>query len=105
MHVTEDVTATLRAEAHGHEPIFCLEGHCIDRPATGQNGKGYKEDVSYTLNATDRHAVYDARGNGDGQTCPTITGDHENRITDYTAICCIKDDITPKISKGGYNSP
>nr|DAL59060.1 MAG TPA_asm: Cytosine specific methyltransferase [Caudoviricetes sp.] len=30
--------------------------------------------------------VYDARGNGDGRTCPTITGDHENRITDYTAI-------------------
>lgn len=30
--------------------------------------------------------VYDARGNGDGRTCQTITGDHENRITDYTAI-------------------
>lgn len=30
--------------------------------------------------------VYDARGNGDGRTCPTITGDHKNRITDYTAI-------------------
>lgn len=30
--------------------------------------------------------VYDARGNGDGRTCPTITGDHENGITDYTAI-------------------
>lgn len=30
--------------------------------------------------------VYDARGNGDGRTCPTITGDHENRITDYTTI-------------------
>lgn len=30
--------------------------------------------------------VYDARENGDGRTCPTITGDHENRITDYTAI-------------------
>lgn len=30
--------------------------------------------------------VYDARGNGNGKTCPTITGDHKNRITDYTAI-------------------
>lgn len=29
--------------------------------------------------------VYDARGNGDGKIVPTITGDHENRITDYTA--------------------
>lgn len=30
--------------------------------------------------------VYDARGNGGGKIVPTITGDHENRITDYTAI-------------------
>ena len=30
--------------------------------------------------------VYDARGNGDGKIVPTITGDHENSITDYTAI-------------------
>ena len=31
--------------------------------------------------------VYDARGNGNGQIIPTITGDHNNRVTDYTAIC------------------
>lgn len=30
--------------------------------------------------------AFDARGNGDGQIVPTITGDHESRITDYTAI-------------------
>lgn len=35
---------------------------------------------------TSEKVVYDARGNGDGRTCQTITGDHENRITDYTAI-------------------
>ena len=29
---------------------------------------------------------YDARGNGDGDKASTITGDHENRITDYTSI-------------------
>lgn len=33
-----------------------------------------------------RCRVFDARGNGDGKIVPTITGDHENRITDYTAI-------------------
>lgn len=32
---------------------------------------------------------YDARGNGDGAYCPTLTGDHENRVTDYTAVCCM----------------
>ena len=31
--------------------------------------------------------VFDARGNGDGKTIPTITGDHQNRVTDYTAVC------------------
>lgn len=29
--------------------------------------------------------VYDARGNGNGKVVPTITGDHESGITDYTA--------------------
>lgn len=29
---------------------------------------------------------YDARGNGAGTCCPTLTGDHENRVTDYTAV-------------------
>lgn len=30
--------------------------------------------------------IYDCRGNGDGKTAPTITGDHKNRVTDYTSI-------------------
>lgn len=51
MDVSYDVTGTLRAQEHGHQPI-----------------------------------VFDARSNGDGKIVPTITGDHENRITDYTAI-------------------
>jgi DNA (cytosine-5)-methyltransferase 1 len=29
---------------------------------------------------------YNTRGNGDGETACTITGDHQNRITDYTAV-------------------
>lgn len=31
--------------------------------------------------------VYDARGNGNGKIVPTLTGDHQNRVTDYTALC------------------
>ena len=31
--------------------------------------------------------VYDCRGNGDGSVVPNLTGDHQNRVTDYTAIC------------------
>lgn len=33
--------------------------------------------------------IFDARGNGNGRVCPTLTGDHESRITDYTAIVCM----------------
>ena len=32
--------------------------------------------------------TYDGRGNGDGETVSTLTGDHENRITDYTSVVC-----------------
>lgn len=44
-----------------------------------------KENGGYSLNYQNP-VVYDARGNGDGQIVPTITGDHENRDTDYTAL-------------------
>lgn len=29
---------------------------------------------------------YDARDNGDGKTTPTLTGDHQNRVTDYITL-------------------
>lgn len=34
----------------------------------------------------DAAEVYDARGNGDGETASTLSGDHESRVTDYTSI-------------------
>ena len=49
-----------------------------------------KEERDRTLTATTlseyKVLVYDARGNGGGRVCPTITGNHQNRVTDYTAI-------------------
>lgn len=54
-------------------------GICPTLPASMGMGGGYVPMI------TDRK-VFDARGNGDGKIVPTITGDHENRITDYTAI-------------------
>ena len=47
---------------------------------------GSSQASPYGCDRTGERVVYDARGNGNGRTCPTITGDHENRITDYTAI-------------------
>lgn len=65
---------------------YSIEGNTVDRESN-KNGKGFSEDVSPTLNVQDKHAVcYDARGNGDGKTVCTITGDHCDRITDYTPL-------------------
>lgn len=36
--------------------------------------------------------IFDARGNGEGGVSPTIAGDHQNRITDYTAVVVEKND-------------
>lgn len=81
---------TLRAEAHGNVPcVIAFEPGA----ATRVGGHVYK-DVAGTLRAipgdNQQVVVYDARGNGDGETCPTITGDHNNRVTDYTALCIEK---------------
>lgn len=87
------VARTLTAEADASP--------CIDR---GQNfvclqntGYGWwnQGDIAETLrtpaggDSTKANLVvecYDARGNGDGIHCPTLTGDHENRVTDYKAL-------------------
>ena len=98
MSVSYNMTGTLRAAEHGHQPIvfesnaqpIVLEsnqihatitqtGICPTLPASMGLGGGYVPMVT-------ERKIFDARGNGDGRTCPTITGDHENRITDYTAI-------------------
>lgn len=55
---TDGKSPTLRAEAHGNAP--------------------------YVINK--KALVYDTRGNGAGETVPTITGDHNNRVTDYTCL-------------------
>ena len=57
----------------------------------GGKGALVQTELSATLSTLQdqtlfQSVVYDARGNGDGKIVPTITGDHENRTTDYTAI-------------------
>lgn len=84
--------------------VFCIAGNVIDRSDTaGANGTGVKEDVSYTLNTVDRPAVvYDARGNGDGSIVPTITEDHNSRITDYTAVTLVNQDVAGSLLARDY---
>lgn len=53
---------------------------------TWKTASGRSQTSHSGCDRTSEKVIYDARENGDGRTCPTITGDHENRITDYTAI-------------------
>lgn len=56
-NITEDVTPTLTC-THGGEPAVCLQGSMIGRKdANGPQGDGVSEDVSFTLNTVDKHAV------------------------------------------------
>ena len=93
MDVSYDVVGTLRANAKGHDPIV-LDALPFDTTqlTSPQNGSNpHWGDPCHPL-AASAHTpsvvvkVFDERGNGDGQIAPTITGDHESRITDYTAI-------------------
>jgi len=84
----------------GWRESVCYTLNTIDRPAicfkAGQGARarslGESATVSPTLGSEPGSnsipaVCYDARGNGDGIHSPTLTGDHENRITDYTTIC------------------
>lgn len=54
--VQEDKSGTLGTG--NDQTIFCLQGNGIDRADTAEcNGKGWREDTSYTLNTIDRPAV------------------------------------------------
>lgn len=88
------VARTLTAEA---DASFCIDRGqnvvCVQNTGRGWWNQG---DIAETLrtptggDSTKANLVvmcYDARGNGDGTHCPTLTGDHENRVTDYTALC------------------
>lgn len=66
------------------EPVYCIQGNCIDRADTaGCNGKGWREDVSYTLTAMDRPAV--------------AYGLHENQRNEMRML----EEKSPCLSTGG----
>lgn len=85
------ITANQNPSGRGTAMVFGFQPQ-----AGGNTGCAIMEDSAPCLGTTQKPAVYDARGNGDGETAPTLTGDHQNRITDYTAICCGTD--SPEIA-------
>ena len=91
----ESITRLVQNCASGNDPVVGNERAYTLKIRSGCSGGGkgalVQTEKSATLSTLQdqtlfQPVVYDARGNGDGKIVPTITGDHENRITDYTAI-------------------
>lgn len=53
MSVTLDMTATLRAQEHGHQPIVCLEAGGVLAMNEREMSMMISENVANTLTATD----------------------------------------------------
>lgn len=100
---TIDRADTAGANGTGVKEDVCYTLNTIDRPAVAFaldcRNMTANEELSATLQAKGNGGqslnyinpvaeplIYDARGNGDGMTSPTMTGDHNSRITDYTSV-------------------
>lgn len=88
---TDGVCTTLPAAmgmGGGYTPMVCA-GFKVGNSAQAR-GVGYADEQAPTLGGecggNKAAVVYDARGNGDGVTVPTIVGDHNGKISDYTSI-------------------
>jgi DNA (cytosine-5)-methyltransferase 1 len=95
-HVYENIAGTIRANAGDSVQAVAYTAAFMGGQGAKSRSIAYSEKVSPTLRSeaggnTVPMLVYDARGNGDGATVCTVTGDHNNRVTDYTALA-----VTPK---------
>lgn len=117
-----DRADTAGANGIGVKEDVCYTLNTIDRPAVAFaldcRNMTANEELSATLQAKDNGGqslnyinpvaeplIYDARGNGDGITSPTMTGDHNSRVTDYTAITLQGDTVAGALLARDYKGP
>lgn len=119
---TIDRADTTGANGAGVKEDVCYTLNTIDRPAVAFaldcRNMTANEELSATLQAKGNGGqslnyinpvaeplIYDARGNGDGITSPTMTGDHNSRVTDYTAITLQSDTVAGALLARDYKDP
>lgn len=119
---TIDRADTAGANGTGVKEDVCYTLNTIDRPAVAFaldcRNMTVNEELSATLQAQDNGGqslnyinpvaeplIYDARGNGDGITSPTMTGDHNSRVTDYTSIVLQSDAVAGALPASDYKNP
>ena len=71
------------------QETLCISGNTIDRqPQNGGNGLGCQPDISYTLTATDHHAVF-SRQRSDGRREDAVTAARSaGQCRDATDVAC-----------------
>lgn len=88
MTANAELSAILQAKSNGGQSLNYINPVCY--AATTEPNMVICDDCSPAIRSRDYKdpniVCYDARGNGDGMTSPTITGDHNSRITDYTSV-------------------
>lgn len=116
---TIDRADTAGANGTGVKEDVCYTLNTIDRPAVAFaldcRNMTANEELSATLQAKGNGGqslnyinpvaeplIYDARGNGDGITSPTMTGDHNSRVTDYIAITLQGDTVAGALLARDY---
>lgn len=119
---TIDRADTAGANGTGVKEDVCYTLNTIDRPAVAFaldcRNMTVNEELSATLQAKGNGGqslnyinpvaeplIYDARGNGNGITSPTMTGDHNSRVTDYTAITLQGDTVAGALPARDYKGP
>lgn len=119
---TIDRADTAGANDTGVKEDVCYTLNTIDRPAVAFaldcRNMTVNEELSATLQAKGNGGqslnyinpvaeplIYDARGNGNGITSPTMTGDHNSRVTDYTAITLQGDTVAGALLARDYKGP
>ena len=97
------------------QTVFCLQGNGIDRAETaGCNGKGWREDQSYTLNTVDRPAVaysFDSLasnvpiciGNGQGNIANHLTPDICQTLNCMHDPMAIMDNVQTTVTQQSYD--
>ena len=88
MTANAELSATLQAKSNNGQSLNYINPVCY--AATTEPNMVICDDCSPAIRSRDYKdpniVCYDARGNDDGKTSPTITGDHNSRITDYTSV-------------------
>ena len=102
-------SGALAAERGMKQQTYVVQSAGFKAGQSKAGGLGYQEECAATLSAQASGVeptvcvAYDARGNGDGVIVNTITGDHENRITDYTTVVYLQGNGIDRSETAGCN--